>query len=511
MEKYINKNSFDINEDKKEKKEVYLWSDKYKPKCIDEMIGNKKNIETIKKWLSDFKNNKKDVERSLFISGPPGIGKTTIAHLILKHYNYDIIEFNASDVRSQKSVKDNLLKILNNTNVSLMQDNNIRNIGIIMDEVDGMSSGDRGGVSELVSIITPPKKDKRSKKDNKKCYINPIICICNNNTEKKLSDLKKICLEINFTKPSNNDLKMIADKIILNEKIKIDDDAVQLIINYSQNDVRRLTFLLKDIAKTFENKQITSENIETLYKSFSKKNLDIGLFEATNKLLNNYNNLDDTMILYESDKSLMAMMMHENFINIIQKNRKDNNSVKLEKIYEIIHNLCIGDIIDKYIYNNQYWGLQGYNGIIKCSLPSKIINNMDKSLCYNSDINFTSLLSKSALQYGNQKNFILIKDKLQISKKYVMYANEIILNELMGTNDNDNIKKSLQRIINYNMDINDLEKIIKLNKIDKQNEFRKNYTTKNKNKYKKIFKSIIEDYENNSISDNTETNSSTDD
>ena len=504
MEKYINKTNCEkVNLKKEIHKEIHLWSDKYKPKSIDDMVGNKKNIEIIKKWLSDFKSNKKNVERSLFISGPPGIGKTTIAHLILKYFNYEIIEFNASDVRSQKSVKDNLLKILNNTNVSLMQDNTLRNIGIIMDEVDGMSSGDRGGVSELVSIITPPKKDKRGKKDNNKTYINPIICICNNNTEKKLSDLKKICLEINFSKPNNNDLKTISDKIIKSENITIDEDALQLIINYSQNDVRRLTFLLQDISKTFENKHITSEDIETLYKSFSKKNLDIGLFEATNKLLNNYHNLEETIVMYESDKSLMAMMMHENFITTIQKNRKDTNSVKLEKIYEVIHNLSVGDIIDKYIYNNQYWGLQGYNGIIKCSLPSKIVNNMEKSLYSNSDINFTSLLSKSALQYGNQKNFILIKDKLQISKKYVMYANEIILNELMNTNENENITRSLKRIINYNMDINDLEKIIKLNKIDKQNEFRKNYTTKNKNKYKKIFKTLNEESENNSNSDNS--------
>ena len=159
MEKFINKkNTNNKNHLLTDNcKEIHLWSDKYKPKSINDMIGNKKNIDTIKKWLSDFKGNKKGVERALFISGPPGIGKTTIAHLILKHFDYEIIEFNASDVRSQKSVKDNLLKILNNTNVSLMQDNKLRDIGIIMDEVDGMSSGDRGGVSELVSIISPPK------------------------------------------------------------------------------------------------------------------------------------------------------------------------------------------------------------------------------------------------------------------------------------------------------------------------------------------------------------------
>ena len=131
---------------------------------------------------------------------------------------------------------------------------------------------------------------------------------------------------------------------------------------------------------------------------------------------------------------------------------------------------------------------------------------MEKNSYMNTDTNFTSLLSKSALQYGNQKNFILIKDKYKISKKYVLYANEIILNELMKSNDENIMKKSLKRLIHYNMNISDLEKIIKLNKIDKQNEFRKNYTTKNKNKYKKMFNSLSE-FDNTSTSDSNDNNS----
>ena len=89
MEKFINKSESNIQKPETKtykNKELYLWSDKYKPKTIEDMVGNKKNIETIKKWLSDFKQNKKNIQRALFISGPPGIGKTTIAHLILKHF-----------------------------------------------------------------------------------------------------------------------------------------------------------------------------------------------------------------------------------------------------------------------------------------------------------------------------------------------------------------------------------------------------------------------------------------
>jgi len=144
------------------------WCDKYKPKYLDDIFGNKENISKIKTWITDFINKKEGTKIGLFISGPPGIGKTSLSHLILNHYGYEVIEYNASDVRSQKSVKENLNKVLNSTNISVMKGNHLKNIAIIMDEVDGMSSGDRGGVSELVYIINP---NKGKRKMNKKFYL----------------------------------------------------------------------------------------------------------------------------------------------------------------------------------------------------------------------------------------------------------------------------------------------------------------------------------------------------
>ena len=167
-----------------------LWTDKYKPINLDNFYGNRENIELISSWIQDFKNKKKDTKISLFISGPPGIGKTTIAHILLLKYNYEIIEYNASDVRSQKAVKENLNRVMNSSNISVMKNNEKKNIAIIMDEVDGMSSGDRGGVSELVSIINPNKGKKKNNKIEL-LYNNPIICISNNNIDKKLSELKQ--------------------------------------------------------------------------------------------------------------------------------------------------------------------------------------------------------------------------------------------------------------------------------------------------------------------------------
>ena len=462
--------------------ETELWCNKYQPTHIDEVIGNKQNIQKIKEWLSNFNKGKKDTPIILFIYGPPGIGKTTIAHLVLKHYYYDTIEFNASDVRSQKSVKENITKILNNTNISTMKKNNNKNyVGIVMDEIDGMSGGEKGGINELINLIQPEK----NKKPN---YINPVICICNNSTDKKLSDIKKISLEIEFNKPTEFDLMKIAEKIVKKEKINIEEGALYLLVKYSQRDVRRLTFLLQDAFTYIDKEIITIEDIEELYKFFSRKNIDISLLEISNKIINYSPKIDEILDIYQNDKSLIGMILHENYISTIQKNRKEIELNKLKYLYEISHYFSIGDIIDKYIYNFQYWNLQPYNGIIKCALPSRLLDKMKKTDILNNKLNFTNILSKSALQLGNHKNITQYKYKFNISKKYIFYASQILLNGIVNNSKN---KQELDKYIllakNYNLTFDDIDKLIKIEKLDKNNNIRKHFTSKNKNKYKELF------------------------
>jgi hypothetical protein len=57
-----------------------------------------------------------------------------------------------------------------------------------MDEVDGMSAGDRGGVADLIASIKISKI--------------PIVCICNDRFSQKLKSLVNYCLLLNFRKPT---------------------------------------------------------------------------------------------------------------------------------------------------------------------------------------------------------------------------------------------------------------------------------------------------------------------
>ena len=118
-----------------------LWIDKYTPNNFNDFIINHDIKVKIKKWLNDFKT-KKNTNNCLFLVGSPGVGKTTVAHLIFKEFNYDIIELNASDIRTQKLVRSKIDSILGKRNVLNLLCKKNKDIGIIMDEIDGMTMGE---------------------------------------------------------------------------------------------------------------------------------------------------------------------------------------------------------------------------------------------------------------------------------------------------------------------------------------------------------------------------------
>ena len=90
-------------------KENLLWVDKYKPLIINDIIGNKLIVKNIVKWLKTWKNNSK---KALLLSGPPGIGKTSMANIICNELKYSIESFDSSLDRT-KSILEKKFKSIN--------------------------------------------------------------------------------------------------------------------------------------------------------------------------------------------------------------------------------------------------------------------------------------------------------------------------------------------------------------------------------------------------------------
>lgn len=227
--------------------ECKMWVDKYKPVKSSQIVGQngpKSCVNKLKTWLSNWyanldkkpgfgKSASEDGSgfRAALLSGPPGIGKTTSAHLVCQELGFEFLELNASDTRNKKSLHEQVKHLLENkklTNSIQVPGRALTNKHIlIMDEVDGVSGNeDRGGIQELILLI-------------KKTNI-PIICICNDRSHQKMRSLVNYCFDLRFYKPRVEQIKAAMMSVLFRENIKISPNTLQELILSSNQDIRQV-------------------------------------------------------------------------------------------------------------------------------------------------------------------------------------------------------------------------------------------------------------------------------
>jgi DNA polymerase III delta prime subunit len=449
-----------------------LWINKYKPNNIKHIIGNQKQIQEIISWLDNLKKN----SNSLIINGNQGIGKTHIIKLILEEFNYIIRVINPNDIKDHRIFDD--IADYNNYNNSIYTKINFNNstnhnkIALIFDEI------------ENITLNSEKKYVMNIHKENNKNKIYPLIFISNNQHSKLLNDLKKNSSEVLLTTPTNDELKLMIKKIIYNENITFASSSIyDKIIEFAQQDIRRLINLLQELSYHAINNTITDKIVDEFIEKSREKNINIGLVNSTKKLLNNYLDYDVIIKLYESEKVLLPLLIHENYIKKILNKSQDNVKTIMDILINISDSISIGDNIETSIYTDQNWYLQNIHGFYTCINTSYWINKTkvnNKLEC--NDIKFSADLNKTSLKNINRKNILNLSKIINNKSNNDILMLNAICNKLITTDEN----KLINILTNYNKDLT-IKQIELCLKIDKTTEYN---TLASKDK-KRINKQIL--------------------
>jgi DNA polymerase III delta prime subunit len=435
-----------------------LWVNKYRPKELSHIIGHKIQTNKFKDWLINIKNKPKN--NAIIISGNHGIGKTLTIQLILEEAGYLVRIINPNEIKDFRNL-DDFDEYYNQNNsilskLNFYKDKNNK-IALIFDE------------TENISLTSEKKYIMDIFKENNKTNSFPLIFVSNNQHSKLLNDLKKNCDEIRFFSPSTFEIKNLIRTICKNENfyIKDDDELYDKIINFSQFDIKRLINILQELS--FHYKKI--EKIETLEFFFEKsrqKNIDIGLYEATEKLLNNYNDYETVIKLYESEKVLLPLMIHEHYLKKILTKSNQSWDKVIYSLVKTSDSISRGDNIETSIYTDQNWYLQNIHGFYTCLNTSFWINKVNSNYNLTVDkMKFSSDLNKTSLKNINRKNINnLIKIISNKSIDEIIYINQLA-NHLFKEGKEGVLINILQ---NYKKDIS-VKEIELCLKIDKTQDF----------------------------------------
>ena len=370
-------------------KDSRLWTVKYAPTATSMICGNKSQVEKLQNWLRQwpqsvarkFKIGGKDgtgAFRAMILHGPPGIGKTTAAHLAAQLEGYDVVESNASDTRSKKLVETGLKGVLDTTSLlgyfagdGQKVDRGKKKLVLIMDEVDGMSAGDRGGVGALAAVC-------------RKTTV-PIILICNDRRQPKMKPFDSVAFDLPFRRPTVDQIRSRIMTICYREGLKIPPNVINALIEGSRADIRQVINMLSTAKLDADAEGMDFDKGKKMSEAW-EKNIILKPWDIVSKILgggmfasSSTSTLNDKIELYFNDHEFSSLMLQENYLGTSpmlanQYSGKEHALKRLEVVEQAAESISDGDLVDRMIHGSQQqWSLMPTHAIFSFVRPASFV------------------------------------------------------------------------------------------------------------------------------------------
>ncbi|KAK0093770.1 hypothetical protein PV326_012707 [Microctonus aethiopoides] len=247
---------------------------KFGSKQTNYSIFNSKKLATNNVDFETVDSRGFPLHRIALISGPPGLGKTTLAHIIAKHAGYNVVDINASDDRGTEAFRQALLA---STQMKSMMGADPRPNCLILDEIDGAPAASIDLLLKFVQgkLQQKGKKAKDTSGKNSEYCKRPIVCICNEAYTPSLRPLRAVAYMINLSKVSATNLTDRLQNIAQRENIRVSQSTLLRLAERSGCDIRVCLSALQYMGKD-------SENIEA---GLGTKDMRKGLFKSWQELL----------------------------------------------------------------------------------------------------------------------------------------------------------------------------------------------------------------------------------